>query len=185
MILLYNSLILSHVNYCILTWGYRIDTLFHLQKRAVRIIANKNYLSHSESIFKDLKLLKFKDIFEKHKIKFFYRYSHNDIPDYFKNFDFKLRNEIHSYDTRHKNDLHSIKVNTEYAKKCIRYDIPNFINSLDDSLKARLDTHNLKSILNYHKNLKILGYTFECTDDNCYSCFEDLDDMYILNLENP
>ncbi len=57
-VLIYNSLILSHVNYCILTWGYQCDRIFKLQKRIVRIISLSKYNAHTEKIFTTLKLLK-------------------------------------------------------------------------------------------------------------------------------
>ena len=62
-ILLYNTLILPHINYCILFWGKENDTILLLQKRAVRAIASAGYRSHSEPLFKFYKnLLKVNDI---------------------------------------------------------------------------------------------------------------------------
>ena len=59
-----NSLILSYLHYGILLWGQASDcnrpTI--LQKKAVRIITNSNYLAHSEPLFKTLNLLKLEDI---------------------------------------------------------------------------------------------------------------------------
>ena len=53
---LYNTLILPHFNYCILSWGsvLRENHQLHLlQKKAIRIITNSNYIS-----LKELELLK-------------------------------------------------------------------------------------------------------------------------------
>ena len=50
---LYNALILSHLSYCILVWGSRIDgnhRLLLLQKKSVRIITNQDYIAHSEPL---------------------------------------------------------------------------------------------------------------------------------------
>ena len=41
--ILYDSLILPHLQYCILTWGFKSDRLFKLQNRAVRIITCSKY----------------------------------------------------------------------------------------------------------------------------------------------
>ncbi len=38
-VLIYNSLILSNVNICILTWVYQCDRIHKLRKRIVRIIS--------------------------------------------------------------------------------------------------------------------------------------------------
>ncbi len=61
-VLIYNSLILSHVNLCILTWGYQCDRILKLQKHIVRIISLSKCNAHTEKIFKTLKLLKVNDI---------------------------------------------------------------------------------------------------------------------------
>ena len=47
-ILLYNSLILPHINYCIMAWGYQSNRMFKLQKRAIRIVAKSKYNAHPE-----------------------------------------------------------------------------------------------------------------------------------------
>ena len=63
---LYNSLIVLHLNYCILTWGSKIfnDHKIHiLQKKALRIITDSDYVAHSEPICKELRLLKVTDMF--------------------------------------------------------------------------------------------------------------------------
>ena len=59
--MIYNSLILCHLNYGILLWGAQHnanDKLHKLQKKAIRIITSSNFLAHSEPIFKQLHLLK-------------------------------------------------------------------------------------------------------------------------------
>ena len=66
--ILYNSLILSHLQYCICSWGFKSDRLFKLQKRAVRIITCSKYNAHTEPLFKALNLLKIEDIMKiKHR----------------------------------------------------------------------------------------------------------------------
>ena len=58
---LYNSLVLSYLSYCIVVWGNsspaRMDVLFKLQKRAIRICTNSNYRAHSAPLFRKLKTL--------------------------------------------------------------------------------------------------------------------------------
>ena len=41
------SLILPHINYCILAWGTNTKRVFKLQKRAVRIITRSHYLRYT------------------------------------------------------------------------------------------------------------------------------------------
>ena len=65
---LYNTLILPYFNYCILSWGATIrncNRLHLLQKKALRLISNSNYIAHTEPILKHLVLLKVRSVPEK------------------------------------------------------------------------------------------------------------------------
>ncbi len=68
-VLIYNSLILSHLNFSILTWGYQC-----YRKKIVRILNLSKYNAHTESIFKMLKLLKVNDILKLQEYNFFQNY---------------------------------------------------------------------------------------------------------------
>ena len=75
--ILYNSLILPHLQYSILAWGFRMGRLDKLQKRAVRIITRSKYNSHTDPLFRKLNLHKAKDLFELNVLKLFYKYKKN------------------------------------------------------------------------------------------------------------
>ena len=63
---LYTTLIVPHLNYCLILWGSYIKEnhrLHLLQKKALRIITNSHYIAHSEPIFKDVRCLKITDMF--------------------------------------------------------------------------------------------------------------------------
>ena len=49
-VLLYNTLILPHINFCKMAWGYESNRQFKLQKRAIRKIANGYYNAHTTII---------------------------------------------------------------------------------------------------------------------------------------
>ena len=59
---IYCSLVLPHLQYCTLIWANTYSTKLNkirmLQKKAVRIINNSDYLAHSEPLFKQNILLK-------------------------------------------------------------------------------------------------------------------------------
>ena len=55
---LYNSLILPHLQYGILLWGKQASELALFQKRAVCVVVKAKYLTHTDPIFKELNLLK-------------------------------------------------------------------------------------------------------------------------------
>ena len=60
---IYNTLMLPHLNYCILSWGFQWQEIYLLQKRAIRNIEKAGYRAHTESIFKSLNLIKVQDIY--------------------------------------------------------------------------------------------------------------------------
>ena len=57
-IMLYNYLILPHIHFCIMVYGYKGIILLKIQTKAVRIITLSGYSTHSEPLFKQLNMLK-------------------------------------------------------------------------------------------------------------------------------
>ena len=47
---------MPHLNYGLLLWGSHLGRLVTLQKKAIRVVSLSDYLSHTDSIFKELKL---------------------------------------------------------------------------------------------------------------------------------
>ena len=83
LLLIYHSLFASHMNYGLLLWGTQVNRVSKLQKKAIRIISNSEYLAHSEPLFKILKLLKIEDLYKLKLMKFFYNLSYEALPPYF------------------------------------------------------------------------------------------------------
>ena len=67
---MYNSLILTHLNVSILSWGLHSGRLPKLQKRAVRIITLNIHNAHTEPRLNYLGLLKVNDTFTLQRLKF-------------------------------------------------------------------------------------------------------------------
>ena len=55
---MYDSLILSHLQFGITNWGFERERISKLQKRVLRIMKNSRYNPHTEPLFKKLNLLK-------------------------------------------------------------------------------------------------------------------------------
>ena len=53
-LMIYNSLVLSYMDYGILIWGHQSDRIHKLQKRAIRLITGSKYNTHTEPLFKRL-----------------------------------------------------------------------------------------------------------------------------------
>ena len=78
---IYNALVLPHINYCIISWGADSNTIFKLQKKAVRAIASAGYNAHTES-YKLYNLLKIEDIYKFRLLVLYHNISHLKIPQY-------------------------------------------------------------------------------------------------------
>ena len=81
---LYNSLVLPYFNYCAAVWGNnyvtKLDKLFKLQKRAVRIIAQKPFLHPTNCLFIELRLLKLHDLIKEQNIVILSQALKQEIP---------------------------------------------------------------------------------------------------------
>ena len=94
---IYNSLILPHLNYCILAWGYDSKRLYKLQKKALRIIYKSPYLAHTDPMFLKYNVLKVKDILEQNHLKFLFKLSHRSLPVYFYHFVSATGFDVHTH----------------------------------------------------------------------------------------
>ena len=168
--MIYNTFILSKINYGILTWGYESESILKLQKKAARIITLAKYNAHTEPIFKKLSVLKIHDSFSLCQLKFYHNYLDKLLPHHFINMYFKMNNEVHHYSTSISTKLHVSKVKHSFAKRCIRYSLPNLINQSPTCITDTLFTNSLKGLSHYAKHHALTKYSSECNVLNCYIC---------------
>lgn len=167
---IYCALILPYLNYGLLIWGWKSDRLLKLQKRAVRIISKSTYIAHTNLLFKNLNLLKIKDLCALHDYTFCYKMQNNMLPDYFL---VDLKNSLfrtHEYSTRHANSYLLPAVRHEFARHSISYKYPFTINSMPENYKEKLCTHSLHGFKFYMRRLAVGSYGEECSILNCYVC---------------
>ena len=169
-VLIYNSLILSHINYGLLVWGYSCVRITKLQKKAVRIISLSKYNAHTEPVFKQLKLLKVTDILKLQELKFYYKFKNNKLPIYFQNLPFHCNFQKHQHNTRIQNHIQLGRTVHEYAKKCIRYNVPISVNNTPIVILEKINTHSLKGFAGYIKQYYLNYYQNTCTVPLCYIC---------------
>ena len=104
--MIYNSLILSHINYGIVMMGYHSDILYKLQKRAMIIMSLAPYNAHSEPLFKSFNILKISDIFTLSQFRLYHKLINNKLLSYFANMQFEQNKNIHRYNTRSSINIH-------------------------------------------------------------------------------
>ena len=167
---IYNSLILSHINFGILSWGYKCERISKLQKKAVRIVSLSKYNAHTEPIFKQLKLLKVTDILRLQELKFYYKFHHRMLPSYLLDLPLVTNAETHHHNTRRRNDIRLPLAKHEYAKRSIRFNLPKVINNTPNIILDKVSTHSLDGFSWYIKQYILKTYQELCTINNCYVC---------------
>ena len=169
LLVIYNSLILPHLNYCILIWGHQNKRLYKLQKKAVRIVTNSPLYSHSDAFFKNLGILKITDIVRLTQLKFYYKYKANLLPKYFSYF--QLTTDQHTYSTRGR--YHKIQiplVRHEYFRNILRYQLPVVINMTSPLILDKIFTHGQRGFTLYMKKMCIKDYFENCNVQNGFVC---------------
>ena len=111
LLMIYNSLIMPHIQYGILCWGHKSGKLFRLQKRAMRLITDSKYNAHTEPLFKKLNCLMIDDVYSLNMLKFRYKSINETVPHYFKDM-FTCTHTPHDHDTRFKHLNEFDKSNT-------------------------------------------------------------------------
>ena len=167
--LLYNSLVLPHLQYSILAWGFKNSRLTKLQKRAVRIICGSKYNAHTEPLFKKLNLLRLEDIFKLNVLKFLYKFEQNTLPVYFHGM-FSIVSSRHTYFTRGSANLIRHKFKTSGGRNCIRHFVPDIAFKTPSSILDKIYTHSYKGFSHYVKKLMINEYVIDCNTVNCHIC---------------
>ena len=166
---IFYSLIQSHLTYGILLWGHSSDKLLLLQKRAIRILTNSQYICHTEPLFKRLKILRLNDLFKLAQLKFLHKHVNRKLPDFFSSMSFTHQPQ-HNYPTRQiRVHVYEI-VRHEFAKKSIRHYLPKLLSLLPNSIKGKFNSHSLKGFSNYVKANILSDYSNLCFIENCYIC---------------
>ena len=131
--MLYNCLIYPYLHYGNIVWvsNYptRLDKLFKLQKKVLRIITFSSYIAPSLPLFTQLNLLNIYQINNFLIGSFSFSLSNKVLPFYFSGF--CLENaQVHEYNTRNSKQLHKIYNRTNYGKYSTRNKIIDFSNRI-------------------------------------------------------
>jgi hypothetical protein len=89
LISLYNSLVLPHLQYCLMVWGnfetdrnkVQEETLLKLQKRFVGIIAGQGGRYHVDPLFAKNGILKVEDLYRQQLRMHAWKFHNNRLPD--------------------------------------------------------------------------------------------------------
>ena len=143
-ILLYHSLISSHLSYCAIIWVFsskhNLNRILLLQKRA-------HYLQPSAPLFSRMSILPIHSIVSLQTCICMHNCYSDKLPSSLNNY-FNLNCSVHVYNTRNKNNFHPPLLRTELFKSTIVYQGPVLWNDLPVNLKK------LKSPKQFNYNYK-------------------------------
>ena len=171
--ILYFSLVHPHLSYGILAWGNAnsavLNKTIKLQKRAIRIINNAGYNSHTDPLFKISGILKVQDLYQYQTTLFMLDYNNNRLPVSF-NSTFKFNYQIQNIrTTRQSNLFHVARCNSNFARNLPLYVFPQIWNKWYVMISERLSRSQVKSQM---KNFFLNSYhsTVKCTYVHCKDC---------------
>ena len=149
---LFQVIIYPHFIYELLVWGSKIENghpLHLLQKKALRIVANQDYIAHSEPICKTLNLVKVPDMYTCAVWNFYYKLMNNLLPIYFENCKPRLPRIDQLYNVR-KPVFHLPKIKHKFAEQLQDYQLVKVFKQI-------IAVIGLKHILN-HKLFNVCTY---------------------------
>ena len=132
--MLYFSLIYPYLFYCVSVWAStypsKLRRLITLQKRVD---------AHTDTLFKNLKILNFEDIYKLQIGKFMYQYKSGLLPYSFNNM-FLVTCQVHSYGNRSSELFYLPQYRTNIRKFSISLQGPKFFNSLSFEIRNAIST---------------------------------------------
>ena len=173
--IIYCSTIQTNLIYSLLAWGYDCSRLVHTQKKIIRNICCKKYNAHTEPLFKELGLLKLKDLLKLNTIKFYFRLKQGNIPEYFQSYQIRTQQDIHGRDTRYNYLMLENVTRLRNSQKCLRNNFHNILNDTPQIVLDKVYTHTYKGFSEYAKNDIVRYYSAQCNKDNCYVCEHEFD----------
>ena len=173
--LLYNSMILPHIQYGSHTWAYcaksELQKIIKLQKRAIRIITKTRYNFHTAPLFKSLNILTVNDIILLNEIKMYAKYKLQELPCYQMQILSKLHVPIQDRHRTRQNNIFNIpRTRSKFAERTVLYQCPVTINNTSRSITDKASTHSFKSFVIYAKTIMINKYIINCTRNECPDC---------------
>ena len=173
---IYYALFHSHLNYAIQIWSSgnpaNLETLFKLQKKAIRLISNSSYNAHTEPLFKLQEILPLKILANYTKLQCMQQFVQKTLPTsllctWTRNSE--RRNQDTQHHLRNDNDFYSPLARTNQIQRFPLFLLPELWNSIPENVKI------LRNHLTFASTLKKLfiselSDTPRCDRLLCPSC---------------
>ena len=145
LLILYYSLILPYLSYCTEIWGNtyssHLETVFKLQKKAIRIVHNVDFRDHTNTLFIKSNLLKLEDLIKLKVLLIVFKARANQLPS---NIQQLFTNREGGYNLRGTLHFKVQCVRTTLRSQCVTRRGVNLWNDLKDELKSAVNLHQFK-----------------------------------------
>ena len=140
LLLLYNSIIKSHLRYCIMTWCNGNKTMIkHLQtavNKFIKIIFGLNARDSVKDVMQEYSIFAMNQLEELETASFMYKYLHGDLPETFKNLlDDNYLDGSSSRQTTSQSKLSPRFCRIELTKQSLKYRGPLTWNSIPITIR--------------------------------------------------
>lgn len=148
--IIYSTIVLPHFEYCSTIYfncnKKQIATLQKIQNRAMRIILNCEFRTHTESMLEALHLLSVSQMIKFNSIFFVFKMKNKDTPPYlYRKIEYNYN--THNRETRNKNEIRLPNLRSEFARKSIFYNGLKLYNDLPSALKNETNINSFKRLL--------------------------------------
>lgn len=153
---IYQTLISCHLNYGIILWGQHSSKVENLQRRALRLVLNKNYNSgHTDSLYSNTRVLKFSDMYTLAQIKLYNNFRLGALPKCLLALGLSNNSDRANYPyTRNTNNIHKTHAHSQSLSSTIpikinslKKVIPKVFNKLINKNNYQYSTINITSTL--------------------------------------
>jgi hypothetical protein len=176
---LYYSLVHSHLIYAIQVWSSttqsNINSLFKLQKQAIRLVHNAKFNAHSESLFKDSKILPLPKLIEYFQLQFMQHFVNGHLPNIFNEMamtreDFRNQGNNARYQLRNDDELFLPHARLTSTQKAPFYLFPRVWTAFDAmDIKIQRNKNIFNAMLKEHF-IQQLQDNYKCTRILCPHC---------------
>ena len=140
------------------------------QKRAIRIINNAPYNSHTEPKFRKSEILKLHDLYELESLIFVHDYLTDKLPKSFQGTLPRNSDMPNSRDTRQSNLLYVPQYSLRFAQKLPVHILPSLWNDWSKLIPNNLSRGQTKRLIKRNK-LQRYPEIVSCNNPRCLECY--------------
>ena len=132
-------------------------------------MTNSKYNAHTNPLFKSLKLLKIKGIFDVQYMKIWYKFVYSNVSTYFTSM-CRYNRKLYDIQTISHELLHLYPFRTSNARNALRHRIPELFCKYPPAVIEKARTHSTMSFTTYVKFHLLDSYCSDCVIPQCYIC---------------